>query len=627
MVAALGLAAALASNCHDAPRTNPADPSVTVPVRIASAVLDSARGTVTVTWSRYAGSAAFAAYEVDRKVQGLEAVVVLHRTGDVADTTFVDTTVRAATAYAYRLRVRTHSGHWALSAPESVAPFGLPPPVLLAAVADSSAGCVRLRWSSYTGPDFEHYEVRRQVYAGTSRELAVVDAPQDTTWVDSTAVPYEAYLYSLVLAAGGTVQETRQVDVSYGLPAMHLEPGTFDPATATATLRWSRFGGPRFAGYRLLRASPGRIDTAVAVLDQIDATRYTDRRLEGNTPYRYRVQVVTHWPDVSVTSNAVEGVVYALVETLPLPVTLNATPQALALDLDASGRVYCATTLRSTTNAEVRYDGIWILFPDSTRWVHGLSRIASDPATTVHPFTADPGSRILLLGLDSVAVVAALDEDREQMLVGAARRSGSTLWARLSRTSAAPVGMHLSAGGTVEVIDSRGILHGFSLDGTPLGQSAALAEDLAANQALPISCAAVIPGGGAAGYDLYLFVSPQRFDHQVVGRTRLGSGQFTGRSTMDDGVGPGDGQMLNPLVVAGSAVAHRLAVVEAHGRLQILDARVEAEGPRYVTRLGGFGAGPGQVSVSPPTAVALAFDPGGRVWVADAAERIQVFAP
>ena len=65
------------------------------------------------------------------------------------------------------------------------------------------------------------------------------------------------------------------------------------------------------------------------------------------------------------------------------------------------------------------------------------------------------------------------------------------------------------------------------------------------------------------------------------------------------------------------------------GVLQVLNAEPNVE-TRYITKWGEFGPGPGQFLVTPPTAVSIAVDSEGRVFVADGqgeGGRIQVFAP
>ena len=95
--------------------------------------------------------------------------------------------------------------------------------------------------------------------------------------------------------------------------------------------------------------------------------------------------------------------------------------------------------------------------------------------------------------------------------------------------------------------------------------------------------------------------------------------------------GPESGYTINPLRLAFDASRTRLAVLEWEGFLQVFDARVEnqrdGDTPRYITKLGRWGSSSGEFVISPPTAVDVLVDANGRIYVADAEERIQVFAP
>ena len=143
---------------------------------------------------------------------------------------------------------------------------------------------------------------------------------------------------------------------------------------------------------------------------------------------------------------------------------------------------------------------------------------------------------------------------------------------------------------------------------------------------------------GRGGNDQFFFLSPDRAGNQVVGRTLIldrDKGEiflrdrtvFGGRQELDDGIGPENGETLNPLVLAFDPLLTRLIILEETGRLQVLDASPEDRERRYITKWGRFGASDGEFQVSPPTSVAMAVDSQGRIHVADGEERIQVFVP
>ena len=51
----VGLLVLVLIACHDAPRDNPFDPTLTPPVEWVSAVVDTTSGTVTLEWTAYSG--------------------------------------------------------------------------------------------------------------------------------------------------------------------------------------------------------------------------------------------------------------------------------------------------------------------------------------------------------------------------------------------------------------------------------------------------------------------------------------------------------------------------------------------------------------------------------------------
>ena len=61
--------------------------------------------------------------------------------------------------------------------------------------------------------------------------------------------------------------------------------------------------------------------------------------------------------------------------------------------------------------------------------------------------------------------------------------------------------------------------------------------------------------------------------------------------------------------------------------MQVFDAQAEDVSPRYITKWGRFGRERGEFQISPPTALSVAVDSQGRIYVADGEERVQVFSP
>ena len=109
---------------HDARRESLLDPELTPAVALI-AVVDDTAGVTHLSWSQYEGSSALAQYLVLREHEGRTASDTLARITNPAQTTFVDTTVRAGERYVYRLSVVNAGG---LEVPsEPVVPQALQP--------------------------------------------------------------------------------------------------------------------------------------------------------------------------------------------------------------------------------------------------------------------------------------------------------------------------------------------------------------------------------------------------------------------------------------------------------------------------------------------------------------------
>jgi hypothetical protein len=224
-------------------------------------------------------------------------------------------------------------------------------------------------------------------------------------------------------------------------------------------------------------------------------------------------------------------------------------------------------------------------------------------------------------------VYVAVKTEQGEVLVGAVD-AGQVAWSqRVDTGGAFPVGVHAEEDGSALMVDAQGVLYSFSAEGVMAGPSDKLQTTLLNDQALPIRHVVVGWEASLSGSDQFFLVAPERDNHHLVGRTRLSPALFGGRPTFDDGVGPGNGETLNPLVLAFDPSRTQLVVLEAQGRLQVFNAKAMEVPRRYLTKWGRFGRGAGEFQVSPPTAVAVGADSEGRIYVADGEERIQIFAP
>ena len=183
--------------CHDAERSNPFDPHLTPPVTLQVA-LDDTAGTASLTWSRYAGDQAFAAYWVLRQVQGLEAVDTLASISDLDQTSYVDAKVAQNTTYVYRLSIVNASGFEVTTPPHVADPVTFPAVRLLRTDFDAHSSSATLEWTPYRGPRFAVYQVRRSE-EDTERIIATFADSAATTFVDSNLIGNTDYIYQIAV--------------------------------------------------------------------------------------------------------------------------------------------------------------------------------------------------------------------------------------------------------------------------------------------------------------------------------------------------------------------------------------------------------------------------------------------
>ena len=341
----------LALACHDASRSNPLDPTLTPAVELTVTADDTA-GAVNLSWTPYAGRAAFSQYRVLRNLARYTVPETLYAASDVQDTSFVDRGRLPDTAYEYRVSVVNQAGLVATSAPCLVRAYSVQGVELLAADADSLTGLVRLRWTRYRGPGFSAYEVRRREPGSGGWDLLATRAAQsDTVFHDDQALHGTQYAYTVTVAAVDRSLPGTQVDGRLELPAVRLVRAEFASATASAELRWQAYYGPRFAGYRLERRLLGSDWTTVFRGPGLADTAWTDPRLLGNTAYSYRV-VVTSSRGEEVPGPVATGQFHELLAVWPVPLVHGAVG-ALALTdlrfLGASGNELLAIASGNAT--------------------------------------------------------------------------------------------------------------------------------------------------------------------------------------------------------------------------------------------------------------------------------------
>lgn len=308
----------LAACGHDSERDNPLDPELTPAVELAAA-LDDTAGTVLLTWSAYAGRQPFAAYHIQRRVQGQALWTTLDSLQKAAATSWTDSALSPHTAYEYRVAVVNASGHAEPSGAQPVSGYTVEGVRLLAAVGDPRTGGVLLRWSRYRGAGFAAYRLQRSITRSSQVDTLHLTAQiSDTTYADTTAQVDIDYVYQVVTMAAG-----QQLLSNSEAQSLDLEPVvvTVELAEArpVASVRWSPYSGPRFQAYRVERRTQRLAREVLAEIFDISTATHVDTGLTGASRYYYRVTVVTS-RDEQVSSPEVSQGVHEWLAEWPLDI-------------------------------------------------------------------------------------------------------------------------------------------------------------------------------------------------------------------------------------------------------------------------------------------------------------------
>ena len=203
----------------------------------------------------------------------------------------------------------------------------LTPSVTVQASSDDSVGTAALAWTAYEGESsFAEYWVLRNIqgYADVDT-LARIAAIDQVSYLDTELIVDSTYVYrvSILTVDGYEAWSPDCVVTPLTLPTVEITSATFDSRSATASLTWSPYGGPRFARYEVWRSDGVYTSKAATIVDRAD-TGYVDSHLLGNTPYSYWVTVVTTRNE-EARSNRVTGAIHPLLAEWPLPVEGDGT--------------------------------------------------------------------------------------------------------------------------------------------------------------------------------------------------------------------------------------------------------------------------------------------------------------
>lgn len=232
----------------------------------------------------------------------------------------------------------------------------LTPPVSIQVTVDDSAASATVSWSVYDGgAEFAQYLVLRQIFDRVSVDtLARLDDRSTTAFTDTSLAPGTAYLYrvSVVNAAGLEIESDEAREQLSSLPAVEITSLTADAVSATASIEWTAYSGPRFERYELLRHSDGI--TKEIALDS-NVTTYVDGGLLGAVPYSYEVVVHTTLGE-RVVSDAREAQIHAPIASWEVPLESGAWSSTDFVRLSMAGDRVVATVTGEHQTRLLTYD-------------------------------------------------------------------------------------------------------------------------------------------------------------------------------------------------------------------------------------------------------------------------------
>ena len=172
----------------------------------------------------------------------------------------------------------------------------LTPPVELQVALDDTAGTATLTWTHYEGQQpFREYRVLRNITERTRVDtLVVIPQLAQTTFADTSLAPSTAYVYRLAVvnASGYEATSEEKGIAGFALGQVQLSAVESDPQAGTLILRWNRYVGPDFAGYRVLRREVGtdRVDMLAQIPTSTD-TSFADQEAQAGVDYLYTLVV------------------------------------------------------------------------------------------------------------------------------------------------------------------------------------------------------------------------------------------------------------------------------------------------------------------------------------------------
>ena len=221
-----------------------------------------------------------------------------------ADTSYTDRSVEPGGRYAYQVTAMNDYGESDPSGPVEADIPGGPPdrPTGLGAVATASS--VALIWNNPQDDSITGYRIERQDRGGSDGFTTLVadTGSADTDYTDDTVEAGGRYAYRVTASNGdgeSQASEPANADVPGGNPP-DQPTGLGAVATGDAVaLTWNNSKDDTITGYRIWRRNrdtdpPSQFSVQVDNTHS-DATMYTDRNVEPDTRYAYRIAAINAW--------------------------------------------------------------------------------------------------------------------------------------------------------------------------------------------------------------------------------------------------------------------------------------------------------------------------------------------
>ena len=186
---------------------------------------------------------------------------------------------------------------------------------LLDVRVDEKEGTTTLVWTRYEGEmAFEAYRVERRVAERVSVDTVnVISSVSDTSWVDDTIAPETEYVYLVIVrnAEGFERESNAYRSGSFRVYPVRLLDVEVDEERGEAALVWTRYEGPGFESYAVVRQVAGTlVPETRRVISSVSDTTFVDGDLLPDTEYVYLI--LTKASGVEVSSNEIPRNVYSL---------------------------------------------------------------------------------------------------------------------------------------------------------------------------------------------------------------------------------------------------------------------------------------------------------------------------